>query len=303
MKLLPVLFLLASAAWAQTVTASPADFEALPDNTVLATIAGKKFTMGDLRKIFAVLPPQNQQGALRDRRGFVQQLALMEKLAEVAEKNKLDQESPTREALAYNRMFILSNAQISKVTQTVEIPEGAHERYYQANQAKYRQVRLKAIYIPFSAQSIAGRKMLAEPEAKAKAESIAAELRAGGDFAKLARLHSEDETSKKKDGDFGTIRQSDNLPDAIRTAIFALKQGEVSQPVRQPNGYYIFRAEEVSAQPLSQVKAEIDAHLRDQSSRAWLDNVVNSLGIKFENEAFFGPGPAAPPAAAAPLKK
>jgi parvulin-like peptidyl-prolyl isomerase len=142
--------------------------------------------------------------------------------------------------------------------------------------------------------------LLTEAEAKAKADRIVAELGTGADFIKLAKLHSEDETSKQKDGDFGTIRQSDNLPTAIRDTIFALKQGEVSRPVRQPNGFYIFRAEEVGAQPLSLVKADIDAYLRDQRSRQWMDEVVRKLDIKFENEAFFGPAPPAAPAAAKP---
>ena len=53
------------------------------------------------------------------------------------------------------------------------------------------------------------------------------------------------------------MHSTDNLPDAIRTAIFALKAGEVSAPVKQPNGFYLFRAEEVSAQPLAEVQEEV----------------------------------------------
>src|SRR3989442_2986330 len=94
-------------AWAQTAPAPPSAAPApalpeLPDSTVVATFDdGATFTMGDFRKIYAILPPQNQQMALRDRRTFLQQWAFMRKLSLMADQQKLDQESPTKEALAY----------------------------------------------------------------------------------------------------------------------------------------------------------------------------------------------------------
>jgi hypothetical protein len=37
------------------------------------------------------------------------------------------------------------------------------------------------------------------------------------------RLQCGDETSRQKDGDFATLRSSDNIPDAFRKAVFAMK--------------------------------------------------------------------------------
>jgi parvulin-like peptidyl-prolyl isomerase len=290
-------FLVAAAAQTPPPAAANQSLSDLPPDTVIASFDGKKVTAEEMRKIFAVLPPQNQQGAMRDRKGFVQQYALMQKLAEMAAQDKLDEQSPAKEALAFNRMYILSNAQLTKITQDVEIPPGEYVRFYEANKDRYRQVQLKVIYISFSNTAVPGKKVATEAEAKAKAEKLVAELRAGADFVKLVKLHSEDDLTAKKDGDFGDpVNRTDNLPDAIRSAVFALKQGEISQPVRQPNGYYIFRAEEVAARPLESVKAEIDAQLRDQRSRQTVESLLKSLNIKFENEAFFNGGqPPQPP--------
>ena len=58
------------------------------------------------------------------------------------------------------------------------------------------------------------------------------------------------------------IRRSDNLPEAIRNAVFALKPGEISEPVRQPNGFYLFRAEEGGCPPFQQVRDEIFNEVR-----------------------------------------
>jgi parvulin-like peptidyl-prolyl isomerase len=246
--------------------------------------------------MIAVLPPQNRQAATRDLRAFIQQYVMMLKLTEMAEKNKLDRESPAKEALAYNRAYILSNAQLSKISQDVEIPAGEHEKYYEAHKDRYHQVRVKAIYIPFSSTAIAGAKQSTETEAKAVAEKIVTKLRAGVDFIAMVKEYSQDSASKQKDGDFPVIRKSDNIPDAIRSVVFNLKKGEISDPVRQPNGFYIFRAEDVSARPLSEVKGEIDGDLRDRKAREVLDGIVKSLNIRFPEQ---GSGESA---AAAPAK-
>src|SRR5215813_7872759 len=79
----------------------------LPDNTLIATLDdGTRITMGDFRRIYAALPPQNQGAVLRDRKAFLQQWSLMRKLSQMAEKKKLDQESPFKEAIEYSRMVV-----------------------------------------------------------------------------------------------------------------------------------------------------------------------------------------------------
>jgi len=168
---------------------------------------------------------------------------------------------------------------------------------YDSQKEKYKQARVKAIYISFGGSPGKGKKAVTEEEAKARAAKLAAAARSGADFAKLVRENSEDETSRAKDGDFGTFRVSDNIPDAIRAAVFALKQGEVSDPVRQPNGFYVFRSEEVAYRPLSQVRDEIFMALKTQHFHEVMDRVNNEARVKSINPAFLGAAPLAPPAA------
>src|SRR5689334_9018313 len=86
----------------------------IPDATVVAVFEdGTKFTMGDFKKMYAALPPENQQMALRQRQSFMQQWGLMRKLSQMAEKDKLDQQSPIKETLDYYRMMILSQAKMN----------------------------------------------------------------------------------------------------------------------------------------------------------------------------------------------
>ena len=292
-------FLFTAAVWAQSAapqaTAPSSAPPALSPDTVVATFEdGRNLTAGELSSFLAVMPPNMQQAARRDRKAFVQQVALMHRLSEMAEKAKLDQQSPTREALAFNRMYLLMNAQLHEVLTTINVPPAEAQSFYNANKERFTQVKVKAIYTPFSAApSAAGAnepKHLTEAEAQAKTAKLRDAIAAGADFVKLVKENSEDPTSAAKDGDFGTLRSTDNLPDAIRTAIFALKAGEVSQPVKQPNGFYLFRAEEVTAQPLAEVQEEVLNELKQAHFKQWMDEVTRGLNLKIRNETFFTEG-------------
>ena len=164
---------------------------------------------------------------------------------------------------------------------------------------------MKALYVSFSSEAApaaAGKKLLTEEQAKTKIAGLLADIRKGADFVKLVKENSDDETSRAKDGEFLTIRVTDNIPDAMRTAIFQLKQGEVSEPVRQPNGFYLFRAEEVSYRPLAQVRDEIFSAVQQQKGGDWMLQIDHATKVEFPAPAFTTSG-GQPPAAAAPPAK
>jgi len=268
----------------------------LPPDTVVASFQGKKLTFGDLKNFIRILPAQMQQSALHDRKGFVKQYFLMLYLLDIAEKSKLDEKSPTKEQLAFDRMNILVNAALNFEMNNISIEPPDQEKFYNEHKDRYSQVKVKVIYVSFASDpqqtTVEGKKILTEAEAKAKAEKILAEIRAGGDFVKLVKQYSEDQTSVAKDGDFGVIRPGDNIPEAIRTAIFALKQGEVSEPIRQPNGFYLFRAESISPRPFEEVRDEIFNEIKQARFKEWMEKTNASIDVKYDNEAFFNPAPA-----------
>ena len=270
----------------------------LPDDAVLAILGdGSKFTMGEFKKIYAVLPPGNQQMALRSPETFMHQWEMMRKLTAMADKNKLGEESPYKEALLYARMNVLAQGQINASVNALTIDPGEIVKAYDSNKKKYTQVRIKAIYVAFnddaSATPAGGKKPLTEEEAKAKAGKLLASLKAGADFAKVAKENSDDETSRDKGGDFATLRFSDNIPDLMRAAVFALKQGEVTEPLKQPNGFYLLRAEEVTVRPLSDVRDEIYNDLKNTQSTDWLNQLDKEAKVQIVSPEFFAKKPAA----------
>ena len=294
-----LVFLSLGAAWAQTAPAPPASKPAppmpnLPEETVVATFEdGTKFTMGDFKRIYAVLPPANQEMAIRDRNEFLHQWAVLRSLSKMADDLKLGEQSPYKEAIEHSRMQVLVQAKINEAINSATVEPAQIVKYYDSNKQKYEQVKVKAIYIAFSENPAPpaagkGKKALTDAEAKAKATRLLAAIRGGADFVKLVKENSDDAMSRDKDGDFATLRMSDNIPDAFRTAVFALKQGEVSEPLRQPNGYYLLRAEEVTFSPLSQVRDGIFNDLKQQRYAQWFEKLNRETKVTV-NPAFAAP--------------
>lgn len=79
-------------------------------------------------------------------------------------------------------------------------------------------------------------------QAEEKAQHALARIQAGEDFAKVAKEVSEDKESAKNGGDLGYLTCM--LPNgfyAVENAIYALKDGEVSEPVQSKLGIHLFK--------------------------------------------------------------
>jgi len=275
--------------WAQSGLAT-APWANLADSTVIATIDEQPVTLGQFKAFTTFLDASAQAKLLVDPGELVRELAMMRKLAAVAMENQLEEQSPVKEQLEYNRLVILSQAAAGYLLSNATVEQNEILNYYNANRETFKQVKVKAIYIPFGAGGgqTGGRKVLSEAEAKAKADRLVTAIKGGADFVKLVHENSEDETSKARDGDFATVSPSDNIPDAMRAAVFQLKQGDTSEAVRQANGFYILRADQVTYQPLSQVRDQIFSKLKQQKGMQILDKMHRDVNVEFPNPAFPG---------------
>jgi peptidyl-prolyl cis-trans isomerase SurA len=92
----------------------------------------------------------------------------------------------------------------------------------------------------------------AKARAKAKADSLLAEIRKGGDFELIAKRESMDPGTKALGGDLGWNRRGSGLVPEFETMMFALRPGDVSPVIETAFGYHIIKVDRVQA---AEVKA------------------------------------------------
>lgn len=91
--------------------------------------------------------------------------------------------------------------------------------------------------------------IVSDDEVKHKLEVLKERIEHGGDFAELARLHSND-LSASKGGDLGWLYPGDTVPEFER-AMDALKPGEISAPIHSPFGWHLIEVLERRTQDAS----------------------------------------------------
>ncbi len=124
---------------------------------------------------------------------------------------------------------------------------------------------------------------------KKTAEEVEKKLKAGEDFAKLAKEYSTDTDNKEKGGDLGYFGKGD-MTEEFEKAAFNLKVNEVSEPVKTDYGYHVIKVtdiQEAKEPNLEDSKEEIkDALLAEKIQTeysAWLEekkkehDIVNKL--------------------------
>ncbi len=97
-------------------------------------------------------------------------------------------------------------------------------------------------------------------EALDKANGYIQQLKEGASFAELAKQHSEDSLSAEKGGEIGFIAPGDFTSQELEDALFSLKVGEHSKPIRTEQGIQILALEEIQAaeqEPFENVREQI----------------------------------------------
>jgi len=116
-------------------------------------------------------------------------------------------------------------------------------------------------------------------KARLKAVSVAQEARQEGvDFAALAKKRSEG-SSSSDGGDLGFFKRGTMVPEFEKVA-FALKTGEVSDPVRTQFGWHVLKLEEIrklGQKPLEEARPEIEDRLRRAQAERLTYQYMESL--------------------------
>ncbi len=162
-----------------------------------------------------------------------------------------------------------------------------------------------------------------EARAKLKIDDINQQLKAGADFATVARAKSEDANSLVRGGDLGAYATEDDLkqngfPPELVTKLFAMQVGDRTEPVRFNSGkWYIFKLADKRSQTENLtlespgVRQQITQALTNQRKEilnaALLETAMNEAKVvnilatnMLTNPSNLGLRPASPAAATSP---
>jgi peptidyl-prolyl cis-trans isomerase C len=119
-------------------------------------------------------------------------------------------------------------------------------------------------------------------EARTRAATVLKTIRAGGDFATLARANSADPGSAQNGGDLGFFPKGQMTP-AFEEAAFKLKPGTVSPLIETPFGFHIIKVIERRAPrtaPFAEVSGQIKDFLTQGQREQKLEQFVEQVKAK-----------------------
>jgi peptidyl-prolyl cis-trans isomerase C len=194
------------------------------------------------------------------------------------EKQLKDQGLTDASVRADIRAQIISEKLFNKVTKDIKVTDADVKKYYEQNKASYGTPEQRDVrHILIAEKKKSGQ--VDYVKSRALANTIYDQLKAGGNFAALAKKYSEDPGSASNGGKL-TITKGQTVAPFDQTA-FLLPKGQISRPVKTEYGYHII-------QPLSAVKPAktqpLDKNLKDQIRQQLLTTKRNSAMTKWAGD-------------------
>lgn len=187
----------------------------------------------------------------------------------------------------YQQTLVRRSAELSKlvgVLSNTTVDDAAIKKFYDENPERFAQTCVSHILfaVPGAGGQIDQPATAAQAESlRAQAEAVRAELAAGGDFAALAKQHSQDPGNRDRGGDLRCGPAGRFVPE-FETAMNALAVGEVSQPVQTDFGWHLIKVTSRQPQTLEEAAPEIRQRLeggREEAINSFLIDAVAKARI------------------------
>ena len=247
--------------------------------TVLIQGPHAQVTTADAQAQLSVLPPERQLQILQSPdslRSMVENIYQRRATAARAEQQNLHEQPAVRLKLEQAREGILAEAYLAERDKANMPTEQVRETYantvYKAEQERFEiPAESKASHILIRGNSA---------EAKSKAQTLLAEIKAGANFEELAKKHSEDPGNASRGGDLGWFAKG-RMVKPFQDAVEALKTpGDISPVVQTTFGYHIIRLDDRkpgSKRPYDEVKKDLYAEAQLKAQQDAREKLIREL--------------------------
>ncbi len=279
----------------------------MPDSAVVGSVNGSPVTKGELLKtLWLWNGPSTLQDMLTQK--------MIEQAAKKAKVSISDADLQKKAQEAVNRMGMKDiNALLNQYRITYyrfmtgirvnALAEKTAQNGVKTTDAEFAQwIKARHILIKFPD----GEKDQAKKEAaaKAKIDEVNAKVKAGEDFSKLADQYSEDpgntKDGKKQGGSLGWFTKG-RMVKEFEQAAYALKAGEVSEPVKTQYGYHIIKVDELGKDTKGAEREDLRKQIMDSTAPTIMEPWIRQLqsSTKVVNK-LMGPQSAMPNSASRP---
>lgn len=217
---------LALASAALPVVTLPASAE----DKVVATVNGQPVTESDLAIADSEIgADMGTMPETQKRMSLLEFLIDNQLFAEAADADKLGQGAEFENRLKYLKRRALRELYFEKVIKS-SVSDADARKIYDEQVAKIK-----------PEEEVSARHILVESEEKAK--ELKEKIKAGGDFAALAKEHTKDTGSKEDGGNLGYFGHGQMVPQ-FEEVVFKLNKGDVSDPVKTQFGWHLIKIED-----------------------------------------------------------
>ncbi|MFZ5996280.1 MAG: peptidylprolyl isomerase [Nitrospirota bacterium] len=239
----------------------------------VAKVDNVKITKEDVQAEMNALPDMAKQffmgpeGAAR----FVDELTKKEMLYIEAKKRGLDKDKEFQRRVEEFKKITLINQLLEKEIESgAKITDADIKNFYDTHKEDFilsSQVKISQIVVK------------SEDDAK----KVYDRLKAGEDFGKIAAEMSTDANTAKAGGNLGTFKKGELSPE-LEDAVFRLKKGEVSMPLRLKDGLHILKVIDLKGTQVEfeKVKGMIHQRLVAEKQKASFDKFMEGLKKKYK---------------------
>ena len=217
---------------------------------VVAKIGPRKITVGELQETFMRIP----QGYLPEAMGedakkkFLDDLVNKELLVLASYDKKLDKAPETINSMKrMEQQYLLRELYNAEILEKSKVTEKEIKQKYE-EMTRQDEVRARHIVLSDSL----------------RAADVLKQIKAGRDFAQMAKLYSEDVNTAPLGGDLGFFSKEPGDSSEFFQWAFSLRPGEVSDVFRTPLGYHIIKVEERRKRqldPYDKIKTQLESML------------------------------------------
>jgi peptidyl-prolyl cis-trans isomerase SurA len=169
-----------------------------------------------------------------------------------------------------------------EVGRRLQMTQGQEQAYYDAHKQEFtqpEQIKLSEILIPTAADA----NDAAVAQAKAKAETVEAKLKAGSKFEDMAEAFSGGPTADKG-GDLGLYKRG-ALAKVLEDQTFSLKAGEWTAPIRTRQGFVILKVTD-HVEPGVPALKEIEPQIQEAMYSEQMQPALRAYLTKLREEAY-----------------